>query len=189
MKFTVCPLTRWLLSPALPFSSGTWPSLPSHANVIHGPTLPTSQPRWTPEIQQSDDKAAVSGRPASWAAHWLRLAAWNAYRCQPAVIVNKAMRGKMVVFFFFLLFLTKWLIPPPAVSCRRLRKEQEMLEVQVQDTFTSLEANSRGCHTLLLSLIGPGKKCLNQRGCLRAADLRPRGKTDNHTASKWQWQS
>ena len=137
---------------------------------------------WTPEIQPSSNSGSRQTRFR--AAHWLCLAAWNACQRQPAVIMNKAIRGKTVVF----LFLTKWLIPPLALSCRRLRKKQKML-VQVQDTFAPLGANGRGCHTLLLNLIGPGEICLNQGGCLRAVDLRAGGRKDNCTASKWRWQN
>lgn len=42
MNLTLCPLTKWLLGSALPFSSGTWPSLPPQASVIHTRTPPTT---------------------------------------------------------------------------------------------------------------------------------------------------
>ena len=92
---------------------------------------------WTPEIQPSHNSGFR--QTGFWAAHWLCLAAWNACQRQPAVIMNKAIRGKTVVF----LFLTKWLIPPPALSCRRLRRKQEML-VKVQDTFRPIGSQLQG---------------------------------------------
>lgn len=49
-----------------------------------------------------------------------------------------------------------------------------MLEARVQDTLAPLGASHRGCRTLLLSLIGPGKRCLNQTSCLSAVALRAR---------------
>lgn len=49
-----------------------------------------------------------------------------------------------------------------------------MLEVQLQDTFTPLGASHRGCHTLLLCLIGLGKRCLSHRSCLGAMAVRAR---------------
>lgn len=54
--------------------------------------------------------------------------------------------------------------------------------MQVQDTLAPLGANHRGCHTLLLSLIGPGKRWLNQRRCLFVVVLRARGRKGKHTA-------
>lgn len=93
--------------PSVSFSSRTWPSLPHHANVIQAPTSPTTLPRWVawmPVIQQSrgSDKAGVSGRPASQCPLAVS-GCCSAYQCQPAVIMNKTIRGKRVVF----LFLTK----------------------------------------------------------------------------------
>lgn len=103
MNAVLCFLTKRPVGPALPFSSGTWPSLLLWAKVL------SSRPPCHPQCVgmagdgRCDGDAVVSGRPASGAAHWLSPAAGNAYPCKPAGIVNKTIRGKMVVF----LFLTK----------------------------------------------------------------------------------
>lgn len=83
------------------------PGHPSHPMLTsfrspHHPQSRQGGEGWITVVQQSrgDDKAVVSGRPASQAAHWQSPAAWNACQCQPAMIDPLApLRGSGVLPF------------------------------------------------------------------------------------------